>query len=129
MSDSNRPPIACKAIALPDELIPHCLVVSIGIEPMTFALSRRCSSAELTDNKIWLVIIEVNTPRVWSGWLDSNQRPPASKAGRLTRLTLHPDCYGLGRRNQTFDTWSQTTHVLITPYRVICLTYSFEYEY
>ena len=25
---------------------------------------------------------------------------------------------GLGRRNQTFDTWSQTTYVITTPHRV-----------
>jgi hypothetical protein len=28
---------------------------------------------------------------VESGWLDSNQRPLASDASRLTRLTIHPD--------------------------------------
>lgn len=27
----------------------------------------------------------------WSGWVDLNHRPPASKAGRLTGLTIHPD--------------------------------------
>lgn len=33
----------------------------------------------------------VHRPIVWSGWLDSNQRPPASKAGPLRRLSLHPE--------------------------------------
>ena len=27
---------------------------------------------------------------VWSGWQDLNLRPPRSKRGRLTRLTIHP---------------------------------------
>ena len=53
MSGSNRRPPACKAGALPAELIPHlsnrCLLCRIlvgldGLEPSTPALSRRCSN-------------------------------------------------------------------------------------
>ena len=44
MSGSNRRPPACKAGALPAELIPHLLVGLVGIEPTTPALSRRCSN-------------------------------------------------------------------------------------
>ena len=40
----------------------------------------------------------------WSVWQDSNLRPPTSKAGRLTWLTLHTDNLaerrGLEPRNQ-----------------------------
>ena len=35
ISDSNRSPSACKADALPDELIPRCLVQDDGFEPPT----------------------------------------------------------------------------------------------
>ena len=34
----------------------------------------------------------------WSVWQDSNLRPPSSKPGRLTRLTLHTDNLERGRR-------------------------------
>jgi hypothetical protein len=52
MTGSNRRPPACKAGALPAELIPHyrvktCagnLVGLVGFEPTTPALSRRCSN-------------------------------------------------------------------------------------
>ena len=44
MTGSNRRPPACKAGALPAELIPHLLVGLVGIEPTTPALSRRCSN-------------------------------------------------------------------------------------
>ncbi len=46
MTGSNRRPPACKAGALPAELIPRSetLVGLVGIEPTTPALSRRCSN-------------------------------------------------------------------------------------
>src|SRR3546814_20934269 len=48
MTGSNRRPPACKAGALPAELIPRSdkivLVGQVGIEPTTPALSRRCSN-------------------------------------------------------------------------------------
>ena len=45
MTGSNRRPPACKAGALPAELIPRYPVVGqVGIEPTTPALSRRCSN-------------------------------------------------------------------------------------
>ncbi len=45
MTGSNRRPPACKAGALPAELIPRFLVVGLaGFEPATPALSRRCSN-------------------------------------------------------------------------------------
>ncbi len=50
MTGSNRRPPACKAGALPAELIPHVgcrigsLVGLVGLEPTTPALSRRCSN-------------------------------------------------------------------------------------
>ena len=48
MTGSNRRPPACKAGALPAELIPHStsneLVGLVGFEPTTPALSRRCSN-------------------------------------------------------------------------------------
>ena len=45
MTGSNRRPPACKAGALPAELIPQNTVVGqVGIEPTTPALSRRCSN-------------------------------------------------------------------------------------
>ena len=48
MTGSNRRPPACKAGALPAELIPHDLFTSVvglaGFEPATPALSRRCSN-------------------------------------------------------------------------------------
>jgi hypothetical protein len=37
----------------------------------------------------------------WSGWQDLNLRPPASKAGRLAWLTLHPDKIGAASWNRT----------------------------
>ena len=45
MTGSNRRPPACKAGALPAELIPQFnLVGLVGLEPTTPALSRRCSN-------------------------------------------------------------------------------------
>ena len=48
MTGSNRRPPACKAGALPAELIPHFdwngMVGLVGLEPTTPALSRRCSN-------------------------------------------------------------------------------------
>src|SRR5690606_31829911 len=50
MTGSNRRPPACKAGALPAELIPpgqslpNRVVGQVGIEPTTPALSRRCSN-------------------------------------------------------------------------------------
>ena len=48
MTGSNRRPPACKAGALPAELIPQGLdggmVGLVGLEPTTPALSRRCSN-------------------------------------------------------------------------------------
>ena len=50
MTGSNRRPPACKAGALPAELIPHVLpsgdnlVGLVGLEPTTPALSTRCSN-------------------------------------------------------------------------------------
>ena len=49
MTGSNRRPPACKAGALPAELIPRItcvkgLVGLVGLEPTTPALSRRCSN-------------------------------------------------------------------------------------
>ncbi len=48
MTGSNRRPPACKAGALPAELIPHgsfaSVVGLVGFEPTTPALSRRCSN-------------------------------------------------------------------------------------
>ena len=47
MTGSNRRPPACKAGALPAELIPHYwngMVGLVGLEPTTPALSRRCSN-------------------------------------------------------------------------------------
>src|SRR6476646_6927396 len=46
MTGSNRRPPACKAGALPAELIPHVqrVVGLVGFEPTTPALSRRCSN-------------------------------------------------------------------------------------
>ena len=44
MTGSNRRPPACKAGALPAELIPLWLVGLDGFEPSTPALSRRCSN-------------------------------------------------------------------------------------
>src|SRR5471030_699421 len=46
MTGSNRRPPACKAGALPAELIPHWvrLVGLVGLEPTTPALSTRCSN-------------------------------------------------------------------------------------
>ena len=45
MTGSNRRPPACKAGALPAELIPQCNVVGlVGLEPTTPALSTRCSN-------------------------------------------------------------------------------------
>src|SRR6516225_47676 len=46
MTGSNRRPPACKAGALPAELIPRfkTLVGLVGFEPTTPALSRRCSN-------------------------------------------------------------------------------------
>ena len=45
MTGSNRRPPACKAGALPAELIPRCYVVGlVGFEPTTPALSTRCSN-------------------------------------------------------------------------------------
>ncbi len=47
MTGSNRRPPACKAGALPAELIPqipHVVVGLVGLEPTTPALSRRCSN-------------------------------------------------------------------------------------
>ena len=48
MTGSNRRPPACKAGALPAELIPRdsleVMVGLVGIEPTTPALSRRCSN-------------------------------------------------------------------------------------
>jgi hypothetical protein len=45
MTGSNRRPPACKAGALPAELIPQSILVGlVGLEPTTPALSRRCSN-------------------------------------------------------------------------------------
>lgn len=45
MTGSNRRPPACKAGALPAELIPRQRLVGlVGLEPTTPALSRRCSN-------------------------------------------------------------------------------------
>ena len=47
MTGSNRRPPACKAGALPAELIPRVMdgmVGLVGLEPTTPALSRRCSN-------------------------------------------------------------------------------------
>ena len=45
MTGSNRRPPACKAGALPAELIPQSSLVGlVGLEPTTPALSRRCSN-------------------------------------------------------------------------------------
>ena len=49
MTGSNRRPPACKAGALPAELIPQMnvavgMVGLVGLEPTTPALSRRCSN-------------------------------------------------------------------------------------
>lgn len=45
MTGSNRRPPACKAGALPAELIPRWKLVGlVGLEPTTPALSRRCSN-------------------------------------------------------------------------------------
>src|SRR4249919_3137688 len=45
MTGSNRRPPACKAGALPAELIPlEAMVGLVGFEPTTPALSRRCSN-------------------------------------------------------------------------------------
>ena len=45
MTGSNRRPPACKAGALPAELIPRFFLVGlVGLEPTTPALSRRCSN-------------------------------------------------------------------------------------
>ena len=46
MTGSNRRPPACKAGALPAELIPQAdvMVGLVGLEPTTPALSRRCSN-------------------------------------------------------------------------------------
>ena len=44
MTGSNRRPPACKAGALPAELIPLSMVGLVGFEPTTPALSRRCSN-------------------------------------------------------------------------------------
>ena len=59
----------------------HKLVVPTRVELVTFTLSRCCSTTELRNYK-------------WSGWEDSNLQPPTSKAGRLRRLTIHPDKFG-----------------------------------
>src|SRR5574343_330005 len=66
MTGSNRRPPACKAGALPAELIPRfeTLVGLVVIEPTTPALSRRCSNRlsyrpssvcyDLTTDKLWV---------------------------------------------------------------------------
>lgn len=43
MSGSNRPPSDWKSDVLPDELMSHYVVETVGIEPTTFWLQTRCS--------------------------------------------------------------------------------------
>ena len=62
MTGSNRRPPACKADALPAELIPH-MEPRVGLEPTTCSLLVSCSTAEPTGH------IERR------GW-DSNPRTP-----------------------------------------------------
>jgi hypothetical protein len=40
----------------------------------------------------WLIWTGERVPPTWSGWRDSNPRPPAPKAGALTKLRYIPAC-------------------------------------
>ncbi len=53
---------------------------TIGIEPMTSSLPRKCSTTELRGR---VVPIHQTRPKRWSGKPDSNRRPSAWKADAL----------------------------------------------
>ena len=73
-------PVACRH-APPSEL-----VVPARLERATPAFGQRCSAPLSYGTKDHLA--RGRRPRAnWSGWLDSNQRPPASEAGTLAGLS------------------------------------------
>jgi hypothetical protein len=56
-----------------------------GFEPSTACLEGRCS-IQLS----YASICFKTYGKVWSGWQDSNLRPPAPKAGAITGLRYTP---------------------------------------
>jgi hypothetical protein len=62
--------------------LPDWLVVPARLERATSAVGMRCSRPLSYGTAIFVVIVAN-----WSGWLDSNQRPPASEAGTLAGLS------------------------------------------
>ena len=110
MTGSNRRPPACKAGALPAELIPRfyyssCvkgLVGLVGLEPTTPALSRRCSNQlsyrpkPVTNDQTYASAVSDNLPTT-----DKCERfkafayfqkggDPAAPSDTATLLRLHP---------------------------------------
>ena len=60
------------------------MVVPARLERATPAFGRRCSAPLSYGTE---TIATHDVARNWSGWLDSNQRPPASEAGTLAGLS------------------------------------------
>ena len=108
MTGSNRRPPACKAGALPAELIPQCphtvpvywnLVGLVGLEPTTPALSRRCSN-QLSYRPIpqfanrfaglWLVPTTDKCGRSILNAVFQKGGDPAAPSDTATLLRLHP---------------------------------------
>ena len=85
MSGSNRRPPACKAGALPAELIPLCLRFdkrrhAALLKPSCNTTTRRDFVPCLTrfSNLIRFYA------EIWWVWMDSNHRPPPYQGGALT---------------------------------------------
>ena len=108
MTGSNRRPPACKAGALPAELIPQYpltvsshrnLVGLVGLEPTTPALSRRCSN-QLSYRPIpksqafclllWLVPTTDKCGRSILNAVFQKGGDPAAPSDTATLLRLHP---------------------------------------
>src|SRR4249919_3422484 len=95
MTGSNRRPPACKAGALPAELIPlEAMVGLVGFEPTTPALSRRCSN-RLSYRPSQALLCQPIQP-ISVGALKLNALlfqkggDPAAPSDTATLLRLHP---------------------------------------
>ena len=98
MTGSNRRPSACKADALPAELIPLCLLRvrlpalrgarSVAVPyvlPPSLRSGRLASQTLATTSCLLRLLLATLSPvSSWWVWLASNQRPPRYQHGALT---------------------------------------------
>ena len=91
MTGSNRRPPACKAGALPAELIPHDrrVVGLVGFEPTTPALSRRCSN-QLSYRPLACLLTADKRERKNLSACFQKGGDPAAPSDTATLLRLHP---------------------------------------